>query len=462
MMTPFINRRDELDFLERKCKSDEAELLVFYGRRRIGKTEVLLNFAKDKRYMYFLGRLESKPDTIKRFNARLMDFFKDLELARRPLENWDEIFDYLGRNAEKRTIVIIDEFPFIVEKFPEIISVLQDKWDNALKKTKIMLVLSGSFISMMEKYALDYESPLYGRRTGQWMIGKMGIEHLKRFFPKFSAEEVFLLYSCLDTIPGYLVKFSPEMGVLENIGKRMLAKGEFLYDEPEILLREELRDPSNYMSILSSITGGTTTFNDIHLKSRLDKSLLSKYLYVLEKLEMVGKAVPVTETYKTKLKAKGAVYFMKDNFFDFWFRFVYLNKQQLEEGEVELVLNMIKTDLPTYLGRKFESFAMELLPKLDVMTFTRIGRWWHKGEEIDIVALNDQTKDILFGECKWQDNVDAGRILHDLKEKAKFVQWNNDDRKEHYAIFAKSFKKRIKEPDVMLFDLNDLERAVLK
>ena len=118
-MTRFINRSHELGFLEKKYKSGAAELLVFYGRRRIGKTELLLNFAGNKRHMYFLGRMESKIDTIRRFNMQLIDFFKDVELAKKPLESWDEIFDYLASRSEKRNIIIFDEFPFIVDKFPE-------------------------------------------------------------------------------------------------------------------------------------------------------------------------------------------------------------------------------------------------------------------------------------------------------------------------------------------------------
>jgi len=228
-MLKFVDRESELQFLEKKYKSGQAEFIILYGRRRIGKTELLLRFAENKRILYFLGRLESKEDTIRRLNHSLIDFFKDFDMLKSPLRNWDDVFDYLGKKAENsRFVVAFDEFPLIIEKFPEVISVLQDKWDNVLRKTKIMLILSGSSISMMEKHTLSYKSPLYGRRTGQWQLNKLKIKHLKEFFPKYTLEDLLLVYSCLDTIPGYLVKFSPATDIWENIKDKMLSKGEFL------------------------------------------------------------------------------------------------------------------------------------------------------------------------------------------------------------------------------------------
>lgn len=459
-MSRFINRRQELRFLKEKYESKNAELIVLYGRRRIGKTELLVEFSKGKNALYFIGRAESHEDTMRRLNLLAMEFFKDVTLARTPFSRWDDFFDYMSQKADERIILIIDEFPLIVDKFPEILSIMQDKWDSTLRKTKLMLVLCGSSISMMEKYALDYKSPIYGRRTGQWMVDRLDVAHLKEFFPKYSAEDLFVLYSAIDAIPGYLAKFEGEKSVWENIEKKMLSKGEFLYEEVEILLREEFRDASNYMSILSAVAGGMTSFNDVYNRTGLDKSLLSKYFFILEKVGIIEKTFPVTENFKQRLKAKGALYSLKDNFFDFWFRYVYPNIAELEKGNSAAVIGLIKKDFPNYGGRKFERFVTELFPHLDIFKHTKIGRWWHKDKEIDILALNDSTKEIMFCECKWRDSMDAGKILTELKEKAKYVEWNNGKRKEHYAIFAKSFKERIKKPNLVLFDLKNLEKAM--
>ena len=456
----FINRALELEFLENKHGSDQAELIVLYGRRRIGKTELITHFLKDKKSMYFLGRLESREDTIKRINHLLASHFRDFDVVARPLSDWDQVFDYIAvKSKTEKTVFVFDEFPFLVDKFPELPSVLQDKWDSTLKASKVMLFLSGSSVGMMEKHALSYKSPLYGRRTGQWFLRKLEPKYLASFFPDYSVEDLLLVYSSLDTIPGYLVQFNRNINVWENIKSRVLSKGEFLYEEVEILLREELRDPSNYMSILASIAGGLTTFSEIHSQTGLDRSMLSKYLSVLEKLAIVGKSVPVTEGYKKKLKARGALYSLKDNFFDFWFRFVYPNFSQLETGQTREVLSSIRRDVNPFLGRKFEAFIAEsfhlFFPNLPV-----VGRWWQKGEEIDVVALNDKTGEILFCECKWQNNVDGSRLLRNLKEKAEHVSWRERGRVEHYCIFAKSFS-RLPE-DCLSFGLKDIEKILHK
>lgn len=443
-MNRFINRTQELDFLNRKYRSKESELLIIYGRRRIGKTELILKCCEEKNYMYFMGRLESKEDTLKRFNHLLIEKFKDTILLNNPLRSWDAIFEYIAGKANERIILVLDEFPFLVEKFPEIISILQDNWDSLLKKTKIMLILSGSSVGMMEKYALDYKSPLYGRRTGQWKVDKMNISILNKFFPKYNSEDLINIYAVIDTIPGYLSIVNPEKSVVDNLKEKFFSKGEFLYEEVEILLREELREPSNYMSIISAVAGGLTSFNEIVQKTSLDKSLLSKYLGVLESLGVTERITPITESTKEKLKSKKSLYMIKDNFFDFWFKFIYINKQEIEKGNSEIVF-LLKPELERYVSFKFESYCKELVVNGLVDNFNKVGKWWHKDKEIDIVALNDSTKEILCGECKWKDKVNALDILNGLDQKAKYVDWNKEKRKEIFMVFAKSFSKKVSE-----------------
>jgi AAA+ ATPase superfamily predicted ATPase len=376
-----------------------------------------------------------------------------------PLANIEAVFDYLVEKSSKRIVLVFDEFPFLVDRFPEIISILQDKWDSKFKKSKAMFVLLGSSVGMMEKYALDYKSPLYGRRTGQWKIDKFSISHLKDFFPKYSQEELVYVFSSIDSIPGYLSIFDGNKSALENIKTKILSKGEFLYEEVEILLREELRDPSNYMSILSSVAGGLNTFNEISQKTSLDKSMLSKYLGVLENLNIIGREMPLTESSKSKLKSKNSLYVIKDNFYDFWFKFVYLNKQEIEKG-AENVLDKIKRDFEQYVSFKFENYCKEFLENQFCEKYTSFGKWWHKDIEIDILALNEEKKEILFGECKWQDDVDALRVFSELKEKAKFVDWNTGKRKENFVLLAKSFKLKPKIDGLLLYELKDIENTM--
>jgi uncharacterized protein len=456
-MSIFYNRFLELKFLNDKYKSKTAELIILYGRRRIGKTNLILEFCKNKNHFYFMGRLESRNDTIKRFNNLLIEKFNEVSLLNNPLSNLEAIFDYISEKANQKIIVVIDEFPFLVDRFPEIISILQDKWDSKLKKSKIMLILLGSSEGMMEKHALDYKSPLYGRRTGQWKLNKFNISHLKDFFPKYSTEDLIKVYSTIDCIPGYLKIFDNKKSFDENVQNKIFSKGKFLYEEVEILLREELRDPSNYMSIISAIAGGLNSFNEISQKTSLDKTMLSKYLGILESLNIIERLLPITESYKNKLKSKKSLYVIKDNYYDFWFRFVYINKQELEKGNHKILKNL-SSEFNNYVSFKFENYCKEFLEN-NFNNYSSFGKWWFKNEEIDIVAINQESKKILFSECKWKENVDAVNLITNLINKTKKVDWFIKERKEEFILFAKSFKIKIKEHKgvkVKCIDLKDL------
>ncbi len=466
-MRQFINRRQELDFLERKYREAGAQLVVLYGRRRIGKTELIAKFCEDKVFMYFLGRLESNDDTIRRLNEMLADFFQDTQLMRKPIRSWDEALDYINERCagqSRRTVIAIDEFPFIIDRFPSLPSILQDKWDNVLRASNIMVILSGSSIGMMEKHALDYKSPLYGRRTGQWMVGEMEVVHLVDFFPAYPIEDIITAYACLDMIPGYLAKFDPTASALDNVRSKILSKGEYLYDEVEILLREELRDPSNYMSILRAIAAGNTTFNDINNATGLDKSLLSKYIRVLIDLGMVEREHPVTASTKAMTSPRGGLHVIKDNYMAFWFQFVYPNRDQLERGNVDAAFRHEQA-LDEYVSTKFERFARAVIPHLGVGSFTRLGRWWFKDIEIDVIGLDEPGGNLLIAECKWSKNVDARAIVKKLQEKARVVQWKIETRTETFVVFAKSFSRMLESFEgnlVHCFDLGRLQQVLAR
>jgi hypothetical protein len=459
----FINRIDELSFLQDKISSPNPELLILYGRRRIGKTELIQHFLENNHQgFYFLSRLESQIDSLRRFNNSLGIFFNDNSLVINQLQNWDSIFNFLANHSRKTTLIVIDEIQYLIERNPDILSIIQDYWDNKFHSTKIKLIFLGSSISLMEKHTLDYNSPIYGRRTGQWKVEKFHPEYLLIFFPTYSTSEIIETYGSIDTIPGYLQLFDPNRSLWQNIESKILSKGEFLYEEPLILLREELRDPSNYMSILSGIAGGLNSFNELYQKVALDKSILSKYLFTLEQLGLVEKFFSLDDSFKKKLKGKGE-YKIKDNFLDFWFRFVFLNQQLLEQNRKKEVLDLVRRDYSSFMGYKFEQFILELLRSKKLLEYNQIGRWWQKDIEIDIVALNSTLNNSFFIECKWQENVDALQIFSQLEKKATSFNWNFGKRNNYYMIFAKSFKSNNKlnsEPDYMCYNLEDIQKVL--
>lgn len=465
LVMKFINRIAELNFLKEKISSLSAELLILYGRRRIGKTELIQQFLENNvEGMYFLSRLESQIDTLRRFNNQLAIYFADNTLITNPLTNWDQVFNYISKISVKTNVIVIDEFQYLIERNSEILSILQDYWDNKLRFTKIKLILLGSSISLMIKHTLDYSSPIYGRRTGQWRVEKLSPDHLFTFFPNYTMQDIIETYGVIDTIPGYLALFDSSQSVQENIKNKLFSKGEFLYEEPLILLREELRDPSNYVSILSAIAGGLNSFNELYQKSGLDKSILSKYLYTLEQLNIVERVFTIEESFKKKLKGKGQ-YKIKDNFIDFWFRFVYLNQQLLEINKTKEVIQILERDFSNFMGSKFEQFIFETLMTKPFFAFSQLGKWWQKDVEIDLIAQDEKTKNVTFIECKWQEQVDAKKIVQQLAKKAEYYSWNKSARKNNYILFAKSFKSKTigkLNEETLLYDLKDLEELLKK
>ena len=458
MNQQFIDRDEELEFFAQRFASPLPEFIILYGRRRIGKTEIIKQFIKNKKAIYFLADRRPEAENIKELQKNMAEFLKDSLFERAKFENYIELFkEFADKAGNQRFILVIDEFSYLMESNKAIDSIFQKIWDEHLRKTKIFLILCGSSISMMESL-MEHKNPLYGRRTGQWKVEMLKFKDARKFLPKYDAENQIKAFSILDGIPQYLLQFDDKKSLTENLKERVFNKGSFLHIEPEFLLREELREPRNYFAILKSISFGNTTFGEIANHTQLDKTLISKYLDTLATLHLIEKIYPVTSR---KEKARDTRYKIRDNFFDFWFKFIYPHKEDIEESKAGMIAHLMNTEFNAYVGRKFEAICTEFLiegnrKNLALFKIEKIGNWWHKDNEIDIIALNESKKEILFCECKWQDKVDAKKISAELKEKAKFVDWKNDKRKEHYAIFAKSFKEKIKEPNLMLFDLRDL------
>jgi len=457
LMSVFINRKRELSLLEERFNSNRAEFVVIYGRRRIGKSELIDQFIQNNG-IRLLAREEAKTLQLRIFAQRLGDFFNDEFLKKAEFTGWDGFFEYLSGKSGERIVIAIDEFPYLVKEDPALPSILQDYWDNKLKKTNIFLILSGSSISMMESMVMGYSSPLYGRRTGQLLLKHIRFPHILDYLKDFRKAVEF--YSVFGGTPAYIMETEPEKDIFTNIGNKILRENSFLYRDVEFVLRQELTEPRYYFSILLSIAKGNHRIGLIANDTGLSISIVNKYLSVLNDLQLVYRIVPVTESYKSR---KG-LHFLADNLFDFWFTFVYPNMEEIEKGKGDAVVESIRPQFDRYVGKHFETIVQEILEvlndkKLLPMQFTRIGKWWHKEQEIDVVALNDKTKEIMFCECKWSDNINAHEILRNLKEKAGFVPFERE--KEYYVVIARSFKKKeIRGENVILFDLKDMERLL--
>ncbi|MBI5327025.1 MAG: ATP-binding protein [Deltaproteobacteria bacterium] len=435
----FVNRKDELESLYRFYKGEGFQFIPVYGRRRIGKTRLIQEFIKDKPVIYFLADSVAENEQLRNLGREVGIFFNDPFLAETGFKDWYQFFDYLKRHCKKRMLLVIDEFPYLVNSNKAISTIFQKGIDQYLKDTKIFLILMGSSIGMMEKEVLFYKAPLYGRRSGTLELREMGFASLKEFFPNKVTDELISIYGVTGAIPAYLEKLNPGKDIFRNVEELILDRGTFLYNEVEYLLREELREPRNYFVILRSIAQGKRKLSEIINDTGFEKSLLSRYLEILQSLRFIEKEVPVTEKYPEKSKL--GLYKFHDRFFEFWFKYVFPNRGRLEIGKANEVLRMIKETFKQHLSFVFEDVCKEHCVELlrdGKIRFTSIGRWWHKNEEIDIVALNEENREIYFGEAKWSKKPVGLDIMEHLKKKATLVQWNTGKRKEYYMLFSRS------------------------
>ncbi|MEW6418936.1 MAG: ATP-binding protein [Nitrospirota bacterium] len=432
----FVNRERELKALSTAYKDSEAQFIVVYGKRRVGKTELVKQFFKDIPHIYFLADKSPEKEQLRLLSEKVGLLYKDEFLLSRGFGNWYEFFKYIKDKG--RVVLAIDEFPFLIEANKAVPSIFQKGWDEGLKDSGIFLILLGSSIGMMETEVLGYKSPLFGRRTGQLLIEPLNFWDSKEFFSKMSNEEFMYVYSILGGTPAYLLQFSPSLDLWMNIRKKILMPDAYLFNEPEFILKEELREPRNYFSILRAISMGKTRVSEIINETGFEKNVVGKYLSVLTDLKIVKREVPVTE--KSYEKSKKGIYMLDDNYFRFWFKFVFPNKSFIEEGEIDYIIkNKIKPELEVFVSQTYEDVCRSCVKKgiYKGMKFNKVGRWWTKDAEIDVIGINEDENAILFAEVKWSEKPVGVNILNELKTKAEKVLWGNSETSKHFALFSR-------------------------
>lgn len=434
----FINRVNELADLENRWKSGKPEFFIMYGKRRVGKTELVKRFIQGKRAIYFLADKRTMADQLREVSRLMGEAFADLLIEQQGFRDWLEIFRYLQRNNQERCILVVDEFPYLTEVDPATSSVFQKGWDEYLRTGNIMLVLMGSSIAMMESETLIQKAPLFGRRTGQLLLQPLSFSQSWKFFPETSFANFLELYAITGGMPAYLMQMEGRLSIEENFVAHVLPKTEFLHNEIEFVLKEELREPKNYLSILRAIAFGKRKLGEIVNETGIDKSLVNKYLHTLAQLLIVERELPVTE--KNPVKSRKGLYRLHDNFFRFWFQYVFPYKSDLEIGRHNEVLRKLHDQFNMLTALAYEEVCRELILTWQdqLFPFERVGKWWDKNEEIDVVAVSQRGNQILLGECKWSEKPIGTNIYEALKKKAHLVDWGQPGRQERYILFSKS------------------------
>ncbi|MEK6833624.1 MAG: ATP-binding protein [Nanoarchaeota archaeon] len=422
----FYDRKNELKFLqERYANLSPSNMLVLYGRRRVGKTELVKQFLKNtKNYFYFYVEVTQKSEILNYLSKSVGE-----QLGEKVVFNdFYEFLNYIGDKAEKESFVLVlDEFQRFLDIAPEYISSLQNAWDSKLKHRKIFVLLLGSSIGMIHKIMNSKAGALYGRAQ-KIKISPFKYSDFRLMFKELSEEEKILTYSVFGGTPDYLDKFKKSKGdIYERIFDLVLKKGAVLFEEPKNLLEyENVRVHAKYNAILRATSSGKETMKEIQDFTDIPSQTMPAYLKRLDELlDLVGRKDPILG------KERLGRYQTKDNFFKFWYKFILPNQTPLNLGNTPLVLDIIKQDLNSYVGRIFEDIIKELLILYNTkeikglkLNFEDIGSWWDRNSnEIDILAYNLKEKTFIIGEVKWTNKQLDINIIEELERKSKYINY---------------------------------------
>lgn len=439
-MEKFYCREVELRKLNKRYHAGDFECIIIYGRRRVGKTTLINEFCKDKPTIFFSALNTTEIENLESLSKSIMNYERpDMDVTPE-FKTYDAALDELtALSMHERIVFVIDEYPYLAKAKPSISAMLQHIIDHKWNNSKMFLILCGSSMSFMEDQVLGQESPLYGRRTGQFKIAPLDYKESAVFHPDLSNEDNALIYGITGGVPHYINKLGVKESVDEALLDNFFDRSSYLYEEPANLLKQELREPAIYNAIITAIAQGAPRINDIALKTGQENSVVSKYLGTLIDLGIVKKETPVTEKI-----GKKTIYELADNFFRFWYRFVPANMSAIDSGRIQKsYANSIKKNLPDYMGLTFEHMCRDYLLYYEKdlpIELNQVGQWWgtdnknKKQVQIDIVGTPVEGDEYIIGSCKYQ-NEKIG--LDELELIREYAQVFGKGKKYYYYIFSK-------------------------
>ena len=462
----FYCREEELRTMNNRYKKGHFECVVIYGRRRVGKTALINEFCKGKPTVYFSALNASSQENLEALSKAIYTCQNSDSTSTPTYRSYEDALEAItGMAMEKRLVFVIDEYPYLAKAEKSISSRLQHIIDHSWQGSRIYLILCGSSMSFMEYQVLGYESPLYGRRTAQFKIQALTYREITEFHPELKAADQALLYGVTGGIPHYINKLDVESNLDEALLDNLFSTSSYLFEEPENLLKQELREPAIYNSVISAIAAGASHSNEISTKVGLESGVCAKYLKVLLDLGILKKETPITEK-----PGKKTIYAIDDNFFRFWYRFVPRNMSVISAGRMRLIYEQaVKRFYPDYMGLVFEKMCQEYLLRyakdLPIL-LSNVGQWWgtdsktRKEVQIDIVGVPVDGNEYLIGSCKYR-NEKIG--IEELELMRRYASVFRKNRIFHYFIFSKGgFTQALLEAEmqgeVTLLTLEDLYR----
>lgn len=441
----FIGRKNELEVLEDEY-SKKNSFILMTGRRRVGKTRLLKEFMRGKDALYFYcnkvntrAMLDDLSTSISDYSGRMFGEFR----------NWKDAFSAFSECKGGKKLLVMDEFQNMIYADKDAVAYLQDIWDNILSQKDIMLILCGSHISVMDSLAKDYRSPLYGRFTRHMRITQLQFEDIRDDDFIGSLER----YAIHGGVPRYMELLRE--GDLETaVKKDVMSPSAMMFDDILYILNDELRDPAGYLSIMRSIARGNHKLSDIASNLQIPATSLTRPLERLMEMGFVRRDVPITEDPE---RSRNSLYVFDDNYSAFFFEFVNPFRSSLEmmdsQGAIEYWEKHFSEHLVAFV---FEEVCRKSVYRMsDDIGFVprRVGRYWDRNCEIDVMALDTDSKKAFVAECKYRVRapMDGSDLNHLITKTESIKELHGYE--ITYGLFSVSgFSDSLYDQDVILID----------
>lgn len=418
----FVNRSDELTSLDRWWAQRGAALGLIWGRRRVGKTALLEEFARDKRAVFHTGAGRPPADELRLLSeaADQVGHFGARDLSVRPFADWDDALDSLAAAAtHERLLLVIDELPDLIAVSPELPGILRAFWDRAASRTKLRILVCGSAVRTMETLQ-EERAPLFGRFDLRLLLHPFAPHEASLLLEDLAPSDRALVWGVVGGVPLYLNWWDTNRSVKRNLLELACSPGGRLLDEGRLVLATEgdLRGLGGLA--LRAIASGRTRHNEIEQAIGADPS---RVLERLVELRLVDRLVPVTENPgRTRRRA----YRIADNFLAFWLGVLDRHRSAISRGLGDQILPVLVERLDDHMGERWEAAFRGHLLRLAAggelgKGIVDIGRWWqdHPPVEIDAVALAGRSHEaVLLGEAKWARRANGATLRAELEEKA--------------------------------------------
>lgn len=462
----FYGRLGELETLQDAYESPTAEMAIIYGRRRIGKTALIQKFCEGKRVFFYTAKAWKDAYQLEQFSQAVGAFCDN---PQQRFLDWTAALRALATTSSRiRTVLVIDEFQYIAKERPSILSELQVLWDEELAHQNVMIILCGSAVSFIAKEVLGEKNPLFGRARTIMKVRPLPFQTMADFVPSYSVEDIFRGYAVLGGIPYFWQGINPKRSMTENLASAILRSNGFLNDEAQSVLRQEFRDPATYNAILQTIAFGATSRNEIAQKSLVDSRTLSKYLSVLEDMDLVQKEFPVFAGPGLLGNVSRGLYKMADPYLKFWFRFLANNPTLIMTRQEALSewASLVEPYFSNYASESFEEVCRQYLNRMrfaEKLSFrpTSLGRWWHEGTEIDIVGADSERRHCIVGECKYRNEKVGIKVLRSLQVKCDQLPVAKDADFQYWIFSRMGFDENLlelasRDPSVHLVGMEQL------